>query len=72
METTILIFIIAFLVICVLYLYGLNYITKEMHEAEIELKDLEIEHLEATQKFYEEYFLKLASNKEKENYETNN
>jgi hypothetical protein len=67
MQTTLLIIIIAFLVLCLLYLYGLIYIIREIHEAELEIKDLEIEHLEAHKKFHENLFFKL----EEEKYEKN-
>ena len=63
MQTTLLIIIIAFLVLCVLYLYGLNYLNKEIHEAELELKDLEIENLTAHKKFHEDLFFKLEEEK---------
>ncbi len=61
METTMLIIIIVLLVLFVVYLYGLNYI----YEAELELKDLEIEHLEAHKKFHEDSFFKLEEEKHK-------
>jgi uncharacterized protein YoxC len=64
MQTTFLIIIIAFLVLCVIYLYGLNYLNNEIQEAELELKDLEIEHLTAHKKFHEDYFFKLEEEKE--------
>jgi hypothetical protein len=59
MQTTFLIIIIVLLVLCVIYLYGLIYSTKENHKYELESKDLEIEHLTAHKKFHEEYFFKL-------------
>ena len=65
MQTTFLIIIIVLLVLCVMYLYGLNYLNNEIHEAELELKDLEIEHLEAHKKFHEDYFFKLEEEKHK-------
>jgi Ca2+/Na+ antiporter len=63
MQTTFLIIIIAFLVLCVLYLYGLNRLRKEIHKSELESKDMEIEHLTAHKKFHEDYFFKLEAEK---------
>ena len=63
MQTTFLIIIIAFLVLCVLYLYGLNRLRKEIHKSELKLKDSVIEHLEAHKKFHEDYFFKLEEEK---------
>jgi hypothetical protein len=63
MQTTFLIIIIVLLVLCVIYLYGLIYITKENHKDELKLKDSVIEHLTAHKKFHEDYFFKLEEEK---------
>jgi Ca2+/Na+ antiporter len=65
MQTTLLIIIIAFLVLCVLYLYGLNYLNKEIHKDELELKDLQIKNLEEHKKFHEDLFFKMEEEKHK-------
>jgi hypothetical protein len=56
MQTTILIIIIVFLVLCVLVLCGLMYLIKVNHKDELKLKDSVIEHLKAHKKFHEDLF----------------
>ena len=65
MQTTILIIIIVILLLislCLLWIINLN---KEIHKDEMELKDLEIEHLMAHKKFHEDLFFKMEEEKNK-------
>jgi hypothetical protein len=63
MQTTILIIIIVLLVLISLCLLWIRNLDKEIHEAELELKDLEIEHLQAHKKFHEDLFFNMEEEK---------